>query len=58
LPPYIVFCAANANLFARGSRISALIAKAIRLPPAANRRDQETRPARRTQQVASRLDFI
>jgi hypothetical protein len=35
LPPYIVFCEANANVFARASRISALIAYGMRLsfPP-------------------------
>ena len=31
LPPYIVFCAMNANVFARGSRTSALIANAVLL---------------------------
>lgn len=30
LPPYIVFCAMNASVFARGSRTSALIANVMR----------------------------
>src|SRR6185503_1860995 len=34
LPPYIVFCATNANVFARALRTSALIANAIRPPSA------------------------
>jgi hypothetical protein len=32
LPPYIVFCAVNANVFARGSQTSALIANAMLSP--------------------------
>jgi hypothetical protein len=32
LPPYMVFCAVNANVRARGSRTSALIASAMPLP--------------------------
>ena len=36
LPPYIVFCAANANVLARGSQTSALIANAMLLLSASN----------------------
>jgi hypothetical protein len=33
LPPYMVFCAVKMNALVRGSRISALIANAMRHPP-------------------------
>src|SRR5882724_662301 len=36
LPPYIVFCAVNVSVFARGSQTSALIANVMLLPPAPN----------------------
>src|ERR1043166_8589879 len=33
LPPYMVFCAVNANVFSRGSETSALIANAMLFAP-------------------------